>query len=162
MFNINKKNDENKSDMQFKTKNGAKIIINYADFEEVCELEEVMLEVLRNHNIDISDVDKLSDVKIPVVNLFKIIKDVLIDVRTHKNFKRVVFNCLKICTYNGITIKEQLFNDIPQARADYYEIVEHCIKENLLPLYKSLFSKLSTLNILNENSQEQKSEQIDI
>lgn len=55
--------------------------------------------------------------------------------------------CLIRCTRNDEKIVEETFND-PNARQDYYDIVEACVKENLRPLAESLISKLTALGIL--------------
>jgi hypothetical protein len=50
--------------------------------------------------------------------------------------------CLARCLRDGQKIVDATFDDV-EARADYYDIVVACIKENLSPLVVSLFSKLS-------------------
>ena len=42
-------------------------------------------------------------------------------------------------------IDESLFDKVPAAREDYYEIIISCIEENLHPFIKSLVSKWKTL-----------------
>lgn len=54
-----------------------------------------------------------------------------------------------IVLIGGIRVEERLFDDVPEAREDYYMIVFECIKENILPFFKGLLSKLKTLNPTN-------------
>ena len=59
--------------------------------------------------------------------------------------------CLARCLYNGEKIIEKTF-DSTSARADYYDSVIACVKENLAPLAESLLSKLSEYGILKKQA----------
>lgn len=52
--------------------------------------------------------------------------------------------CLIRCLYDGEKITDTTF-DKKEARADYYEVVIACIKENFGPLVESLSSKFAEL-----------------
>jgi hypothetical protein len=78
-------------------------------------------------------------------NLLDNIKDLFFGLMTSEKFDRIIFKCLASCTYNGIKITKQLFDDMPEARQDYYQIIKECVEINLNPFLKSLTSQLSTL-----------------
>ena len=59
--------------------------------------------------------------------------------------------CLARCLYDGQKITEQTFDKAP-ARADYYDIVIACVKENLGPLAESLLSKLQEHGLLKKQA----------
>ncbi len=62
-----------------------------------------------------------------------------------------IWPCLVRCLYNGEKITEQTF-DKSSARADYYDIVIACVKENLGPLAQSLLSKLAEYGLLKKQA----------
>lgn len=59
--------------------------------------------------------------------------------------------CLVRCTYNKEKITESTF-DKPEARGDYYDIVQECVKVNLGPLVQSLLSKLSEHGLIKKQA----------
>lgn len=59
--------------------------------------------------------------------------------------------CLARCLYDGQKIIDQTF-DNPKNRADYYDIVIACVKENLGPLADSLLSKLDEYGIVKKQA----------
>lgn len=62
---------------------------------------------------------------------------------TSDKFIANVFKCLASCIYEDVKkIDELLFEDVPELREDYYEIVFECCKVNLTPFFKSLSSAL--------------------
>jgi threonine aldolase len=59
--------------------------------------------------------------------------------------------CLARCLYDNEKIIEKTFDD-PKARADYYDIVVACVKENLAPLAESLLLKLKEYGIVKKQA----------
>lgn len=74
--------------------------------------------------------------------------------------EKAMMVCLSRCLYNNQKIIDATF-DKPEARADYYEIVLACGKENLGPLAESLRSKFAEHGLLKtqaDTKENQKSE----
>ena len=125
------------------TVNNADLVINEATFKEAIRLQKVIFEEAKKLKLDIGDIDieVFSSVKM-LLNTFK---DMFLNLMTSKEFEDVLFQCLKHCTYNDVQITPNLFEDIAEARCDYYEIIKECLEVNLSPFLKSLTSQLSSL-----------------
>lgn len=121
--------------MEIQTKSGAAVVINSAPFEDALALNNLVAPYLTviqtfadgNANIRMDDLSKI-----------------MVEAATNVQIQRQVMQCLKRCTYKGQAISAATFED-SQARADYYEVVAGCIKENVTPFVESLFSQFSAL-----------------
>lgn len=125
--------------MEFTTKNGHKNVkINEASWRDASLLKKEALKCLGNTSIlnNIKDLKQLN-----TTALFKEISKLIIGLDTSIEFENAVMKCLSGCIYdNTHKIDENLFNDIQEAREDYYEIVSKCCEVNLRPFFKSLVS----------------------
>lgn len=146
--------------MEFVTQNGTEINIVTAPTRSVMRLKREVMKHLKNRGIvDNLDSGNLLNLKLDdVLNL-------LIDIDTSEEFEKAIFECLKVCIYdtNGkkLRISEQLFDDIPEAREDYYEIIAKCCEVNLRPFFKSLVSQFLILFPTKQNeNQKQESQQM--
>ena len=127
------------------TVNGnAELILNEATFADCLILQSVIMEEAKKLKIDIGEIE-IDFGGASVTSLLDSIKDLFLGLMTSEKFDRIVFQCLKNCTYNGIKITKQLFDDVPEARGDYYQIIKECLEINLSPFLKSLTSQLSIL-----------------
>ena len=121
--------------MEFITTNTQKKIkIIPATFREQLTLKNEFWNILKD-NPDIANImqDKGN-------SLETAIKGILL-ADTSDKFISAVFQCLKGCLYEDIRkIDELLFEDVPELREDYYEIIFECCKVNLTPFFKSLGS----------------------
>ena len=131
------------------TVNGnATLVLNEATFADCIILQSVIMEEAKKLKLDIGEIE-IEDVKgFEVTSMSKLldnIKDLFFGLMTSDKFERIIFKCLQSCTYNGIKITKQLFDDVPEARQDYYQIIKECIEVNLNPFLKSLTSQLSIL-----------------
>ena len=142
---------------EFKGQTGKRIVINVASFKESAQLKACIAKELLTQNIDIGNADSLAGLKDELNNsvpkLLNTAKNLLLSCEVSEEFNKALFNCLQHCTYDNIKVDERLFDDVPEAREDYYTIVFECIKENILPFFKGLLSKLKTLNPTKESSQ---------
>lgn len=122
--------------------NGARIVINPAPFKQVKRLRQVIAEELKQHNIDIGNPASLKElfdhVRGNVSEYLNLIKDILLGLETSEKFSEVMWACMLSCTYNDITIKESLFDDLPAAREDYDLIQKEVVQVNLAPFIKPL------------------------
>ena len=134
---------------EFKGQSGKRIVINIANFKESAQLKACIAKELLKQEIDLTQFDSFESLK----KEFNKLKDILLGFEISEEFNAALFDCLRHCTYDNIQVKEQLFDDVPEAREDYYTIVFECIKENILPFFKGLLSKLKTLNPTNVSSQ---------
>ena len=126
--------------IEFTTKNGHKEVkINEASWRDASLLKKEALKCLGNTSI-LNDVKNLTQLNSTV--LFGEISKLIIGLDTSIEFEDAIMKCLSGCIYDGThKIDENLFNDIPEAREDYYEIVSKCCEVNLRPFFKSLVSE---------------------
>lgn len=130
---------------EFKGCNGAKIVINEATWGDVRKLKKVLAIELLKLGIDI-DKEFLGQTKEYLMvgsKLFQLLKDVYLTLEASDDFNDEIMNCLQYCTYDNIQIKEHLFDDKPEAREDYYDMVIGCLEVNLSPFIKKILSKFS-------------------
>lgn len=126
--------------MEFTTQNGKKaVIINEASFKHAVELKKAVVKCLLKTGIDINNLQKIDTSK-----LFNTLCESVIHLDTSDEFDKAVMNCLSECLYGCSKINEALFDDKPEAREDYYELVTKCCEVNLRPFFKSLVSELKT------------------
>lgn len=141
--------------MEFITQNGnVEIEIKAASFKDACNLKKAVAKSLVGKEFDLNG-GSLMD-----VNLDSILQ-LLVDIDTSDEFEKAVMECLKCCIYDkggkNIKITSQVFDDFPEAREDYYQIVTKCCEVNLRPFFKSLVSEFnSRLATIPSESQEQK------
>ena len=137
---------------EFKGCNGAKIVINEANWGDVRKLKKVLAQELIKIGIDI-DKEFLGQTKENLMvggKLLSLIKDVYLTLEASDDFNAEIMNCLQYCTYDSIQIKEQLFDDKVEAREDYYDMVIGCLEVNLSPFMRKLFSKFTSQMNINQ------------
>lgn len=143
--------------MEFLTTNTKKrIVINAATFAEASMLKKEAMKCLSKAKI-IGDLDFSQFSNMEIGKLFNAISELIISADSSIEFENAIFDCLGRCTCDNITISRQLFDDIPELRADYYEIVSKCCEENLRPFFKSLITEFNNrLQLNNIDIPEQK------
>ncbi len=132
--------------MDLITKNGNKnVIINTATFKNAINLKKSAIKCLQDAEI-IKDIGDLSNINIAAM-LDKFV-DILLNAEISDDFERALFECLQVCYIedNGIKnkITRELFDEQPELREDYYEIVSKCVEVNLRPFFKSLITEFET------------------
>lgn len=131
------------------TNTGKRIVINNATFREVLQLKKTLLNELSKQPIGLKIINNNTsflEKELDFTECVDFLKNILIGADTSQEVETAIFECLKHCTYDTTNrIDESLFDRIPDARADYYEIVIKCIEENLKPFFKSLASLWKTL-----------------
>lgn len=134
---------------EFKATNtGKSVIINVASTREAKELKRVILKEIQKNPLGLKllgQTENVFDKQIDFTELIDFIKNVLIGIDTSQEVEDAIFNCLKHCVYDKThKITESLFDDVPEAREDYYEIIYVCVEENLKSFIKSLVSTWKT------------------
>ena len=127
---------------EFEGANGARIVINEADFKTVKRLRCCLAEELKKINIDIGNIKTLEELKnIGSTNPSKaldMIKNCILGLECSDSFNSVMSKCLEICTWDNIKITDELFDDRPEAREDYDKIRFEALKVNFAPFLRSL------------------------
>ena len=123
---------------------GKMLIINTASTAEVKYLKNVLLEEFKKYPLGLKllgNTESVFDKQVDFTSVFDFIKNVLISVDISETAENAIFDCLKHCVYDRThKITLDLFDEIEEAREDYYEIIFACIEENLKPFIKSLVS----------------------
>lgn len=133
---------------------GKRVKIIPASFRNACKLKVEAMKCLKGSGILEKIKNNLGDVKLS--SLLQELATLVISLDTSDGFNSAVMECLNVCICdNSHAITEQYFNDCPELRQDYYEIVIACCEENLRPFFKSLSSELSTLLPQTEELQQQ-------
>lgn len=76
-----------------------------------------------------------------------VLKDAMIAAATSEEVETAVFRCLERCTYEGIRVTPDLFNDKDlgeKARADYFSICGKVVEVNCAPFFDQTLSTLKT------------------
>lgn len=131
--------------MEIVTQNGNKnITIKAAGFQDAINLKKAVAKCL----LDAGVVKNLELQGLEFVTLIDKIAELLFSVEMSDDFNKAVFECLKYCYIeeNGVKnkITPQLFDEKPELREDYYEIVSKCVEVNLAPFFKSLVTEFKT------------------
>ncbi len=131
--------------MEIITHNGNKTIdIRRAGFQDAINLKKAVAKCL----LDAGVVKNLDFQGLELASLFDKIAEVLFTVENSNEVEKALFECLKSCYLeeNGVKIKitPQLFDEKPELREDYYEIVAKCAEETLRPFFKSLATEFKT------------------
>ena len=131
--------------MEIITQNGGKTIeIKPASFQDAINLKKAVAKCL----LDAGVVKNLDVQRLELAALIDKIAELLFNAETSTFFEMALFECLKSCyiNENGVKIKitPQLFDEKPELREDYYEIVAKCAEENLRPFFKSLVTEFKT------------------
>jgi len=134
----------------FKTQNtGARVVINPAPYKTVLNLKRVLLKEIKQNSIGLKitgNEENLLEKSLDFTGCIDFMKNVLIGADISEDVEIAIFDCLKYCTYNTTQkIDQDLFDNNPESREDYYEIIISCIEENLRPFIKSLASQWSIL-----------------
>lgn len=123
---------------------GKTLIINTATTAEVKYLKNVLLEEFKKYPLGLKllgNTSSIFDKQVDFTSVFDFIKNVLISVDISETAESAIFDCLKHCIYDKVhKVTIELFDEIEEAREDYYEIIFACIEENLKPFIKSLVS----------------------
>lgn len=152
--------------LDFKCKNtDNRVVINEAPFKDAIALKNALLSELVKYPLGLKLVNMLQtgnkDVfqnflnkELDFTECFDFLKNVLISSDVSEDLNNKLFNCLKYCTYNTMyKIDDNLFDEVKDARLDYYEIIFACVRVNLYPFFKSLVSELSKyLNLVEMKS----------
>lgn len=131
--------------VEFITKNGnKKVKIVEAKYSKVITLKNEVTKALKNTGI----LDTFKSGKFQNITLSEagaIICNSIMEIDSSERFNTALMDCLACCIYDdNFVINEQLFDDKPEAREDYYEIAAKCCEVNLAPFFKSLVSELKT------------------
>lgn len=127
--------------MDFITQNGQKEVkITPASFAAASNLKKAAMQAIDTKNIKIDNLDEIK-----LSKFLDLIINSIINLDTSDFFEKAIFECLSVCIYDGFyKITPQLFDDKPEIREDYYEIVTRCAEVNLRPFFKSLVSEFKT------------------
>lgn len=131
--------------MEIITKNGQKTIdIKEASFQDAINLKKATAKCL----LDAEVVKNLDFQGLDLSALIDKTMEVLFSAETSNFFEKALFECMKYCYIceNGVKMKitPQLFDEKPELREDYYEIVSKCFEVNLRPFFKSLVTEFKT------------------
>jgi hypothetical protein len=111
---------------------GAKVVINLAPWKDAKNLKKALeREAAAAGNVPMNFMETSA-----LLTLLKIDGSDAVDA--------ALWPCLVRCTRNDVKIVEETFDEA-EARKDYYDIIQACVKENLGPLVESLFSKFAGL-----------------
>jgi len=125
---------------------GKTLIINTSTTAEVKYLKNTLLEEIKKYPLGLKllgNTVSIFDKQVDFTSVFDFIKDVLISIDISETAENAIFECLKHCVYDRThKVTPELFDEIEEAREDYYEIIFACIEENLKPFIKSLVSTL--------------------
>lgn len=119
--------------VEFVASSGAKVVVNEAPWPDAKRLKMAVQSELAHANISLSLDEDIGS----LISAF-------LKVDSADSVDKALWPCLARCTRDGLKVTEELFDTVPAARKDYYDIVTACAKANLFPLYESLYLKLKS------------------
>lgn len=129
---------------------GNRIVINPASFAEAIKLKNTLFAEIKKYPLGLKlsgASNNLLEKDIDFTALIDFLKNVLVGADISEEINTALWDCLKHCTYQTAhRIDANLFDKVPEAREDYYDIIISCIEENLTPFIKSLVSKWQTIS----------------
>lgn len=131
--------------MEIITKNGQKeVVINAASFQNASNLRKAVMKSIIESDFT-KGLDKAALESLNFTSLLDIGLKLIFNADSSNSFEKALFECLKDCYIDEDGIKNKitalLFDEKPELREDYYEIVSKCCEENLRPFFKSLVSE---------------------
>lgn len=131
---------------QLTSASGLPIILNYANMEDVEQLIQLIARKAKELNLT-EIIRSLSSgmeefLAQDLETILPLLQQVICELEGSEEFNNIVYNLLRVCTYNGIVITRQLFNDKPELREDFYTLKIEVIKFNLSPFLKNLSGRL--------------------
>ena len=146
--------------MNITSSKGLPIVLNYADIEVVEELMQLIIRQAEELDLEpvIKKLTGLSTDEILQLDietflpLLPLLQKIICKLESSKEFKNIVYRLLSSCTYNGVCINKQLFNDKPELREDYYMLEWEVIKFNIRPFLKNLLGRYIQVETVEKNS----------
>lgn len=131
--------------MDIITQNGNNsVTIKAAGFQNVINLKKAVAKCL----LDVGIVKDLDFKGFNIPNTMDKIIQFILKLELSQELNSALFECLKssYINENGVKLKitPQLFDEKPELREDYYEIISKCLEENLRPFFKSLVTEFKT------------------
>lgn len=125
---------------------GKVLSINVASFMLGSKLGQAILRCLMRSGI------KLDRESLKNLNLANIMQDpdfissltkAALDVFTDDHIDETFWEMAKKCTYDGLRVTEELFNNSVDARQDFYQVKFLILKENIMPFFPNLHTTLA-------------------
>ena len=141
---------------QLTSANGLPIILNYANMEDVEQL--IQLIARKAKELNLTEVIKSLSSSMEeflaqdLETVLPLLQQIICELESSEEFNNIVYNLLRVCTYNGIVITRQLFNDKPELREDFYTLKIEVIKFNLSPFLKNLSGRLFQMTSVKTDS----------
>jgi len=124
---------------------GKELVVQIAPFEIGYKLTKAVNKVIQKTGLkldesilklDFSDFKLSPAIMVPLAEMF-------LSAMEDDSLDDLFWSCANHCTYDGLRITKQLFNDNIEMRGVYYQIKVNVLKENILPFFPQLRSWLS-------------------
>lgn len=131
---------------EFELLSGKKLVVNIANFGTAIQLSQALLKCLKNADIKF-DKDSLNSLDFANLTenpmLIGAFAKAALDAFTDSTIDVVFWEMAKKCTYDGLRVTEELFNNSIDARQDFYQLKFIILKENVLPFFPQLRTTLA-------------------
>ena len=131
---------------EFELLSGKKLVVNIANFATAIQLSQALLKCLKNADIKF-DKDSLNSLDFANLTenpmLIGAFAKAALDAFTDPTIDVVFWEMAKKCTYDGLRVTEELFNNSVDARQDFYQLKFIILKENVLPFFPQLRTTLA-------------------
>ena len=120
---------------------GKKLSVGIASFANGVQLAQSILKCLKKSGFKIEQKDFLNlnfDELFSSPFFLDIIAKTFLEAFTDETVDKIFWDMARKCTYDGLRVTEDLFNNSVDARGDFYQIKFSIIKENLMPFFPSL------------------------
>lgn len=133
---------------EFTTLSGKKLIVNIANFEQSYKLIQALMRCAKRQEIDLNsesfrkfDISKLNNNPALISLGVKLFLDGLTDTVVTSVF----WEMAQRCSWDGLKITPELFNNQLEARQDFFQVEFTILRENVLPFFPFLRTELAEM-----------------
>ena len=125
---------------------GKVLSVNVASFKCGTQLGQAIIRCLMRAGIKL-DRESLKSLSIASIvqdpNFVAALTQAALDAFTDDHIDETFWEMAKKCTYDGLRVTEELFNNSIDARQDFYQVKFLILKENILPFFPNLHTTLA-------------------
>lgn len=130
---------------EFTLNSGKQLNVTIANWKSAVQLAQSILKCLRHTGVNMTQKEFMSldfGALFSSPNIVQIITNTALEVFIDDNIDKIFWEMATKCTYDGLRLTEDVFNNSVEARQDFYQVKFIVLRENLLPFFPKLRTTL--------------------